>query len=331
MNKHKHKLITLSILMTIATGIIYVANKIISATALLKDMLDKPNGNYYHWRFGNVFYRKVGSGTPLLLVHDLTPGSSGSEWEKIEENLSQHYTLYIIDLLGCGKSDKPEITYTNFIYVQLLCDFVKNVIGEKTNIIASGLSTSFAIMACSTKSDLFDKSMLINPTSLVELNKIPNKHSTMQKFMIELPIIGTMIYHMMVSRMNVENLFMERYFFNPFHMDKNYMDAYYEAAHINNSTGKYLYSSLIGKYMNFNIIHGLKSVNNSIYVIGGKEEPGIFDIIEDYAHFNPSVESVVIEKSKHFPHIEQPNVFLEQIGIYFNFEDIFCDEDHDYV
>ncbi len=321
MKKHKHKLITLGILMTIATGIIYVANKLVAATALLKEMLDKPNGNYYHWRFGDVYYRKVGRGAPLLLIHDLTPGSSGCEWDKIEGKLSQQYTLYIIDLLGCGKSDKPEITYTNFIYVQLLCDFVKHVIKEKPNIIASGLSTSFVIMACNTESDLFDKNMLINPTSLVNLNKIPNKNSAMQKFMIEFPVIGTMIYHMIVSRLNVENLFMEKYFFNPFHMDRDFMDAYYEGAHINSSTGKYLYSSLVGNYLNFNIIHGLKSVNNSIYVIGGKEEPGITDIIEDYTHFNPSIESMVIGKCRHFPHIEQPDNFLEQVGIYFNSEE----------
>lgn len=319
MKKHKHKLITLSILLTISLGVIYVINKILAASAIFKEMLDKPSGNnYYDWRFGKIYYTKSGSGSPLLLVHDLTPGASGFEWEKVEKELSKQYTVYTIDLLGCGRSDKPKITYTNFIYVQLLCDFAKSIIGEKTNIIASGMSTSFTIMACNTEPELFDKSLLINPPSLVALNQVPNKNSKMQKFLLELPIVGTMVYHMLVSRLNIENKFTERYYFNPFHIDHDMIDAYYEGAHKGDGNGKYLCASLVGRYTNLNILHGLVSVNNSLYIVGGKNEPGIQDIIEDYTHYNPAVEHAYIKKAKHYPQIERPEEFLEQVGICFS-------------
>ena len=318
MKKQKNKLITLGILVTIATGIIYIANKIIAMSALFKEMLDEPDGNnYYHWRFGDIYYRKSGQGAPLLLVHDLSAGGSGYEWKKIENKLNKQYTVYTIDLLGCGRSDKPKITYTNFIYVQLLCDFVKNVIREKTNVIASGLSTSFVIMACNSNSDLFDKNMLINPPSLVSLNQVPGKNSKMQKFLLEIPILGTMIYHILVSRVFTKNLFIEDYYFNPFHVDTDFMESYYEEAHTGDGAGKYLQASITGKYLNFNILHGLKSINNSTCIIGGKEEPGILDITEDYLHYNPAIETIIIPKAKHFPHVEQSADFLEQVGIYF--------------
>lgn len=319
MRKHKYKVITLGILLTIATGIIYVINKVIAASAVLKDMLDKSSGNkYYNWRFGKIYYTKQGSGQPLLLIHDLLPGGSGYEWTKVEDKLSEQYTVYTIDLLGCGRSDKPKITYTNFMYVQLICDFAKNIIGEKTNLLASGISTSFAIMSCHSDKSLFDKSMLINPPSLVTLNQIPTKNTKTQKFLLEIPILGTLVYHMLVSRLNVDNKFTEEFYFNPFHMDSDMVDAYYEAAHKGDGSGKYLYSSIVGRYTNFNILHGLKSVNNSIFIIGGKEEPGITDIIEDYTHFNPAIEYHIIGKTKHLPHAEQPEKFLDQVGIYFS-------------
>lgn len=319
MKKYKHKLITLSILLTISMGVIYVINKVLAASAILKEMLDKPSGNnYYDWRFGKIYYTKTGNGSPLLLVHDLTPGSSGYEWEEVEKQLSKEYTVYTIDLLGCGRSDKPKITYTNFIYVQMLCDFVKNVIGQKTNIIASGMSTSFAIMACNTEAKLFDKTLLVNPPSLVALSQVPNKNSKMQKFLLELPIIGTMIYHMLVSRLNIENKFTERYYFNPFTSNRDMMEAYYEAAHKGDGNGKYLYASIVGRYTNLNILHGLVSVNNCISIIGGKNEPGIKEIIEDYTHYNPSVEYTYIKKAKHYPQIECPDDFLDRVGIYFS-------------
>ena len=53
-----------------------------------------------------------------------------------------------MDLLGCGCSDRPKITYTNFLYVQLITDFIKAVIKQPTDVLTSGLSGSFAVMAC---------------------------------------------------------------------------------------------------------------------------------------------------------------------------------------
>lgn len=80
------------------------------------------------WR--NFLYKK-GSGSPVLLIHDMLPGACGYEWNRIEEELAMEHTVYTIDLLGCGRSEKPGMTYTNFVYVQVICDFIRNVIGEK--------------------------------------------------------------------------------------------------------------------------------------------------------------------------------------------------------
>ena len=65
----------------------------------------------------------------MLLLHDLHCASSGREWQYIEDTLAQDHTVYTLDLLGCGRSDKPAITYTNFLYVQLIVTFIKQ--GEK--------------------------------------------------------------------------------------------------------------------------------------------------------------------------------------------------------
>ena len=59
---------------------------------------------------------KQGHGSPLLLVHDIMPGASGYEWNAVENQLATEHTVYTIDLLGCGRSEKAEITYTNFVF-----------------------------------------------------------------------------------------------------------------------------------------------------------------------------------------------------------------------
>lgn len=50
-----------------------------------------------------LYYRKLGRGKPLLLVHG--NGESHEIYDKILTPLSRNYTVYAIDSRGCGKSD----------------------------------------------------------------------------------------------------------------------------------------------------------------------------------------------------------------------------------
>ena len=316
MKKHRNRIATFVVLFATATVIIHIINKIIAASASLKEMLDSGRRNYYKWRFGEVFYTKKGSGSPVLLIHDLLPGGSGYEWNKVEDELAMEHTVYTVDLLGCGRSEKPGMTYTNFVYVQVITDFVKNVIGEKTDVIASGFSGSFVVMACRNESNLFNRIMLVNPPKLGSLTQTPNKKNRMLKYFLEIPVFGTLVYHIVVSRENITDLFIENMFFDPFHLDQNFLDAYYEAAHKGGCQAKAVYASKASRFMNINILPSLKAVDNSIFVIEGEAENNAKAVIEEYQNANPSVEAVTLERTKHFPHLENPEKFLEQVGIF---------------
>lgn len=317
MKNHKHKILTLATLATIATGVIHVANRLIAASAQLTEMLDISNHRYFDWRFGKIYYTKKGSGSPILLVHDVMAGGSGYEWSRIENQLATEHTVYTVDLLGCGRSDKPGITYTNFLFVQMLCDFTKKVIGEKTDVIASGFSSSFAIMASLYDKECFNKLMLINPVSLNQLSQTPSEKDKLFKFIIEIPVFGTLIYHMIVSRETISSSFMDNLYYNPFHADSDMIDAYYEAAHKGGYYAKYLYSSLISKYMNINISHALEELDNSIFILEGEDEYNGASIADDYCKRNPAIETTVVESSKHFPHVENVEKVLDAIGTFF--------------
>lgn len=317
MTKHKHKIITFAALMTTSTGVIHFINRTVAAAAQFRQLLGITNTKTFEWRFGNINYTKKGNGTPVLLIHDMLPGASGYEWNKVEESIAADHTVYTIDLLGCGRSEKPGITYTNFVYVQMICDFIREVIGQKTDIIASGFSGSFAVMACHNEKELFNKIMLINPPSLSRLKQMPSKKDRLLKFALEIPVFGTLVYHMLVSHENVNNMFIEKMYFNPFHVDSVMTDAYYESAHKGGCYAKYLYSSLISKYMNINISHAVKSLDNSIYIVEGEAETNGKSITDEYCTLNPAIETAIIPESRHIPHIEKPESFLEQIKIFF--------------
>lgn len=317
MKKYKNRLLTCAALFASATVAIHIINKIIAASASLKELLDRNHKNTYNWRFGQIHYTKRGKGSPILLIHDIIPGSSGYEWHNIEKQLAMEHTVYTLDLLGCGSSEKPGITYTNFVYTQLICDFVKNIIGEKTNIIASGYSSSFVTMAFRNEENLFNKIIFVNPPSMAKLNQMPSQRDKLMKFFLEIPVFGTLVYHIVVSRENINNLFIEKLYYNPFHVDADMVDAYYEASHIGGPYAKSLYACYASKYMNINISHNLKAINHSILIIEGEMENNANSIVDSYCLLNPAIESVTIKKSKHFPHVENPESFLDQVRVFF--------------
>lgn len=316
MKKNKHKLLTTSILFALATGIIYVINRLVFATAVLKNLLKSSADNYYNWRFGKVYYKKKGHGSPVLLIHDLTVYSSAYEWNKIVNELAEIHTVYAIDLLGCGRSEKPRITYTNYLYVQLIADFIKNVIGEKADVIASGYSGSFTVLASYTNPEFISKIILINPPSLASLNKVPSKRSKLYKFILEFPIFGTLIYNIKTCQSNIQLLFTEKYLYNPFSVTPEMVDTYYEAAHKSLSNSKFLLSSLVAGYTNNNITHALKEINQSVTILYCEGETDSEKIAESYTTCNPAIESCMLKHAKHLPQLETPGKFLEILNIY---------------
>jgi len=311
------KLKTTLALTGVAVGCLHLINKWITSNATLRNLLFKNNRKNYEWRFGNIYYTKTGEGSPLLLIHDLSPYSSSYEWNGLVEKLSKDHTVYCIDLLGCGRSDKPNITYTNFLYVQMVNDFVKNVIGQKTNIIATGLSSSFIVMACHLEQDLYNKIMMINPEDLSKLRGIPSKYSKLTKVLMDFPIIGTTIYNIISNKDNIEFLFTEEYLYNPFNVKEKYINVYHEAAHLGQCGGKYLLSSLNGSYINTNITYALKELNHSIFILSGSKRDGAEEIVTEYTEFNSAIETEYIKNTKFLPQLEDPESVLKQIKVFF--------------
>ncbi len=312
-----HKKIKIIMAVTGITGaIIHIINRIQFSIAGKRNILHHVESNYFDWRFGKIHYTKKGNGRPLLLIHDLSAGSSNYEFHKIVDRLSRQYEVYAIDLLGYGLSDKPNMTYTSFLYVQLLTDFIKIVIGRKTDIITTGDSSSLVIMTCHNNPEVCNKLILINPQSLYQLSLIPSKRSKTLKFLIDLPIIGTYIFNLVTSRLSFKSLFRKYYYSDSNKLTETDLQAYVEASHKYDCNAKYSFSSHIGRYMSFNILHALKEINHSIFIIAGNDKADNKAIIENYLSYNSSIEVTYLSGTKQYPHMECPDKVLSQLEIF---------------
>lgn len=315
MNKKK-KLTLAAVITALATLILYILNKLLFFTATMKETLFSNHGNYYAWRFGKIFYTKQGEGSPLLLVHDLNPISSDYEWKEVVHRLKKNHTVYTLDLLGCGRSDKPRMTYTSYLYVQLLLDFCKQIIKEPTDIVVTGHAAQSVLMAGSIDGSFFNNIILVNPDNLTDTGKYPKyKHKALQ-FLLNIPIIGTFIYNTAVTRNMIEEDFEYRYFGSRTKVPEKYIDAYHEAAHLGGSSAKYLYSSIRCRYTNTSVPVALKKINHNIIIFGGESVPKIKNTIAQYQNYNLSIEAVSLKGCGYLPQLEFPQRFCENLEIY---------------
>ena len=296
-------------------GTMHIINRVFSYIATADNYLDENSYEYYNWRFGKIAYKKKGEGSPLLLVHNFDVCSSTDEWNNIVNECAKTNTVYSIDLLGCGCSDRPALTYTNFLYVQLVTDFIMHVIGEKTDVIVSGNSSSFVLMAAANDENIINRIIMVNPQNLISLAKIPTKRTKLIKYLLFTPVIGTFIYNMKVNKRTISENFISSCYYDQNSINEKHILTCFEASHKDKSRSKYLYACQKSRYTNANILFCLGKLNNSIFIIAGNGNPVNMLSANQYQNQLPSIEIVEISNTKQLPHVEKPDKFMEQVKI----------------
>lgn len=291
---------------TALTGM-YAYNRLVANKAMEKNMLPTKNGSYYSWKQGNIFYTKSGSGKPILLIHDINSASSLVEWSKVIRKLQRNHTVYAVDLLGCGLSDKPGVSYTIYLYVQMITSFIRDIIGEPTDVVAVNFSAPAVIMANQLDENIIDKIILINPVSFKALNHAPNRSSKLKQIILNLPLAGTFIYNLLFNPARVNRVIRSTYFSRPQLISDKLQDTCYQAAHMDNSRGRFLYSSILGNYMNGDIRHAVCGIDKTIYLVSCRDYKPCYEVAEEYQKLNRQIEIINISNCRLYPHLECPD------------------------
>ena len=293
-------------------GTFYGINTLLDIKATNHHFCDVKPGQYYSWKYGDVFYTNEGTGRPLLLIHDLHPDASVFEWSKVVPELSKERTVYAIDLLGCGRSDKPNFSYTNYFYVQLVNAFIKDVIKEQVDIVVTGHSTPIAIMAKKFAPDMIDKIIAINPVSLKMQKLLPTKRHKALETILGSPFIGTFTYNYVNRREYFKYLFANKYFYNKNFVTDSLIDTYYEESHLKGSKGRFLLASILGRKINIDISKTIKETEN-LFIIASREKAQSSLIVGGYTNLNPGIEVSYLSKAKLLPQLERPLKVVERI------------------
>ncbi|MBD1861822.1 MULTISPECIES: alpha/beta fold hydrolase [Trichocoleus] len=110
---------------------------------------------FYTWKGYRCAYEvqtppdaSTGTGTPLLLIHPIGVGLSRHFWQRFgrEWYQAEHRNpIYNPDLLGCGNSDMPHVTYTPEDWAEQLQYFLQTVVQKPVIVVVQGALFPVAI------------------------------------------------------------------------------------------------------------------------------------------------------------------------------------------
>ncbi|MQL87856.1 hypothetical protein Taro_020417 [Colocasia esculenta] len=127
------------------------------------------NPEFISWNtpFYSIQYTVVGhEGPAVLLVHGF-----GAFLEHYRDNISaianDGHRVWAITLLGFGKSEKPNIRYTELLWAELLRDFIVDVIGEPVHLVGNSIGGYFVAAVAGLWPALVKTAVLMNSAGSV--------------------------------------------------------------------------------------------------------------------------------------------------------------------
>ena len=259
-----------------------------------------------------IAYYELGEGKTLVLLHGLGV-SAAIDWAQVIRQLSLHYRVIAVDMIGFGNSDKPNIDYTSQTFVDFLAGFLQDL-GVKHFYLAGesmggGIVALYAAESAQPDSDLpkVDKAIItdgavFNPNS-------PPPPSTRN-------VPASLIYVPSTVKDYRDSLVKVLFTNHPSYASDAYSrDVYQLLMGYHSASTIQAMIARPGVSLDSDYIHQhLKDINIPTLIIWGKEDGVIPSIQGDYIHsVITDSKYVVIPDCGHAPAIEMPNAYLREV------------------
>ena len=153
----------------------------------------------WQWQGNSIHYVQAGARVagkpPLLLVHGF--GASTDHWRKNVQGLASEWEVWAIDLLGFGRSAKPDLVYSGNLWQQQLNDFIKEVVGQPTVLAGNSLGGYASLCVAANHSENVRGLILLNsagPFSDTESNRQPNLAQKLLRSMLLQPWASYLLF-----------------------------------------------------------------------------------------------------------------------------------------
>ena len=107
---------------------------------------------------GTVKYVEVGSGEPMLFLHN--GGSGHWVWHYQIQHFAKKYRVFAFDMLGCGASDRPNVTYDLDFYAQMTDEILAQLNLQNVTLVGNCVGAA-AALECSFRDSTRLKALIL--------------------------------------------------------------------------------------------------------------------------------------------------------------------------
>ncbi|MBI3942151.1 MAG: alpha/beta fold hydrolase [Chloroflexi bacterium] len=266
-------------------------------------------GRFFRWREQQIFYQVAGDGPALLLIHSINAGASLYEMRYAFTGLAQDYRVFAIDLLGFGLSDRPARSYTPELYIDLLSDFIREVIQAPVAVIATSLASTYIISLAAREIDRITRLILIAPTGIEALTKSPGIPGIALQALLFTPVLGTFLYNVLVSRPGLIFFLQTQAYFDASLITDPLLDNYYATTHMPGA--RYAPAGFISGGLNHDIENVYRELTQPTLIVWGQQ--AITTPVSQARVFIDANENAtlrVFDRARLLPHEEHPEAFI---------------------
>ncbi|QLG50794.1 alpha/beta fold hydrolase [Natrinema halophilum] len=261
----------------------------------------------YRWRGIETTYTVAGdpNDPDMLLLHGIYAGSSSNEFAPIVEQLAEDYRVYVVDLPGFGRSERPPLVYSASLYAEFIRDFADEVTDEPI-VVTSSLASAFAVDAADETD--FERLVLICPTDET------GDERPWVRTLLRTPIIGTTLYNLLASKPSIRYFFHRDGYYDSDRIDSDEVQYAWDSAH--QPGARYATASFAAATLDpeFDLATELAGLETPTTLVWGRDAE-LIPLREgrDLAEA-ADLELVVIDYATQLPHAEHPDKFVEYLS-----------------
>jgi len=229
---------------------------------------------FFPWKHGRIFYKESGltnSGLPIVFIHGVGAGFSSFMWRKNFDVLGNNFRVYALDLLGFGFSDKPAAApYSSPLYVELLSDFIRDVVGQPANVVASSLGAAYAVQTAEEHPELVNAMILNAPAGYATLNTRPGMAGAAFYGLLQSPVLGTSFYNVMASERSIRDYARNNLFYDHHRVTDRLVTNFYATSH--QPGAQHAIAAFLSGYLNTETRAPFARLTQPVILVWGKQD-----------------------------------------------------------